>query len=283
MFVPYGDAPSTSKVLPAKAAQRINARPQVSVPILETGGVSFAYAEREVIRNVSLTIQPGEFIGLLGPNGSGKSTLLKLLYGYLHPRAGTVQLNGHDLRTLAQRAIARAVAVVPQEAPETFGFTVAERVLMGRHPFLGPFEFETEHDIEIAREAMARTDTLQFRDRTFNEMSGGERQRAMIASALAQTPEVLLLDEPTAMLDIKYQAQIMRLLRQLNQERGTTVVVAIHDLNLAALGCKRLVLLKAGEIMHDGPPAAVLDEKLLASVYDVKVRRADAFLPSLTE
>ena len=253
----------------------------MSTPILQTDSVSFAYAERDVVRDVSLAIQPGEFVGLLGPNGSGKSTLLKLLYGYLHPRAGVVRLRGRDLRTLKQRTIARAIAVVPQEAPETFGFTVAERVLMGRHPFLGPFEFETEHDIQIAREAMQVTDTVQFRDRTFNEMSGGERQRAMIASALAQTPEILLLDEPTAMLDIKYQAQIMRLLRQLNQERGTTVVVAIHDLNLAALTCKRLVLLKAGQVMHDGPPADVLDEQLLASVYDVKVRRADAFLPSL--
>lgn len=253
----------------------------MSTPVLETRRLSFAYDEREVIRGVNLAIQPGEFVGLLGPNGSGKSTLLRLLYGYLHPRSGEVRLNGRDLRMLTQRAIARAVAVVPQEAPETFGFTVAERVLMGRHPFLGPFEFETARDIEIAREAMSRTDTLQFRDRTFNEISGGERQRAMIASALAQTPEVLLLDEPTAMLDIKYQAQIMSLLRHLNRERGTTIVVAVHDLNLAALSCKRLVLLKAGEIVHDGPPSDVLDERLLASVYDVKVRRVDAFLPSL--
>lgn len=250
-------------------------------PVLETSRLSFAYAEREVLRDVSLAIQPGECVGLLGPNGSGKSTLLKLLYGYLQPRAGTVRLRGRDLGGLSQHAIARAIAVVPQEAPETFGFTVAERVLMGRHPFLGPFEFETAQDLEIAREAMARTDTLRFRDRTFTEMSGGERQRAMIASALAQTPEALLLDEPTAMLDIKYQAQIMRLLRELNQERGTTIVVAVHDLNLAALSCQRLVLLKEGKIMHDGPPADVLDEALLASVYDVKVRRADAYLPSL--
>jgi iron complex transport system ATP-binding protein len=255
----------------------------MSTAILEVNRVSFAYGERDVLREVSLTIQPGEFVGVLGPNGSGKSTLLKLLYGYLHPRAGTVLIKGRDLRALTPRVIAQTVAVVPQETPETFGFTVAERVLMGRHPFLGPFEFETARDLEIAREVMQLTDTLQFRDRTFNEMSGGERQRAMIASALAQTPEVLLLDEPTAMLDIKYQAQIMRLLRRLNRERRTTVVVSVHDLNLAALTCKRIVLLKNGQVMHDGPPGDVLDEKLLASVYDVEVHRADAFLPSLSE
>jgi len=248
----------------------------MNAPIIETRDLSFAYDGREVIRGVNLAIQPGEFVGLLGPNGSGKSTLLRLLHAYLRPQGGTVRLHGRDMRTLTPRAIARAIAVVPQEAPETFGFTVAERVLMGRHPFLGPFEFETARDIQIAREAMERTDTLQFCDRTFNEISGGERQRAMIAAALAQTPEVLLLDEPMAMLDIKYQAQIMRLLRQINEERGTTIVVAVHDLN-----CRRLVLLKGGRIVHDGAPAGVLDERLLASVYDVTVRRADAFLPSL--
>lgn len=251
-------------------------------PVLQTRGVTFAYTELDVLHDVSLDVSPGEFIGLLGPNGSGKSTLLKLLYGYLHPKAGSVLLKGREVQRLSPRAVAQTIAVVPQETTETFGFTVAERVLMGRHPFLGPFEFETERDLQIARHAMEVTDTLRFRDRTFNEMSGGERQRAAIASALAQTPEVLLLDEPTAMLDIKYQAQIMRLLRQLNRDRGTTVVMTMHDINLAALVCQRLVLLKAGRIAFDGPIGAV-DATALADIYEVPVCYIEALMPKLDD
>lgn len=252
-------------------------------PIIELSDVTFAYGERTVLHNISLAVAAGEFIGLLGPNGSGKSTLLKLLYGFLHPADGTVRLNGDDLRKLHPRQVARSVAVVPQDPPDTFGFTIAERVLMGRHPFLGAFEFETERDLAIAREAMTLTDTAQFAGRTLREISGGERQRALIASALAQTPEILLLDEPTAMLDIKYQAQIIRLLRRLNRERRTTIIVTLHDVNLAALSCPRLVVLKAGRVMHDGPPQTVLTEQRMADIYDVPLHRVDALLPMLED
>ncbi len=252
-------------------------------PIIELSDVTFAYGRRVVLQHISLAVAAGEFIGLLGPNGSGKSTLLKLIYGYLRPATGIVRLNGADLRHLVPRQVARSVAVVPQDAPDTFGFTIAERVLMGRHPFLGPFEFETERDLAIAREAMRLTDTAQFAERTLSEISGGERQRALIASALAQTPEILLLDEPTAMLDIKYQAQVIRLLRRLNRERRTTIIVTLHDVNLAALSCRRLVVLKAGQVMHDGPPQTVLTEQRMADIYDVPLRRVEALLPLLED
>ena len=257
----------------------------MNAPIIELSGVTFAYGRRAVLHQISLAVAAGEFVGLLGPNGSGKSTLLKLLYGHLQPETGMVQLNGADLRKLTPRQVARSVAVVPQDVTDTFGFTVAERVLMGRHPFLGPFDFETEHDLSIAREAMRLTDTTQFAGRTLSEISGGERQRALIASALAQTrsTEILLLDEPTAMLDIKYQAQIIRLLRRLNRERRTTIVITFHDVNLAALSCRRLVVLKAGRVMHDGPPQTVLTEQRMADIYDVPLRRVDALLPLLED
>lgn len=255
----------------------------MNTPILELSDVTFSYGRREVLHGVNLAVAAGEFVGLLGPNGSGKSTLLKLLHGHLQPQTGTARLSGVDLRRLTPRQVARSVAVVPQESPDTFGFTVAERVLMGRHPFLGPFDFETEQDLVVAREAMQLTDTTQFAGRTLSEISGGERQRALIASALAQTPEILLLDEPTAMLDIKYQAQIIRLLRRLNRERRMTIVITLHDVNLAALSCRRLVVLKAGRLVHDGPPQALLTEQRMADIYDVPLRRVDALLPLLED
>jgi len=255
----------------------------MNAPIIELSGVTFAYGRRTVLHQINLAVTAGEFVGLIGPNGSGKSTLLKLLYGHLQPETGTVRLNGADLRKLTPRQVARSVAVVPQDVTDNFGFTVAERVLMGRHPFLGPFDFETEHDLSIAREAMRLTDTAQFAGRTLSEISGGERQRALIASALAQTPETLLLVEPTAMLDIKYQAQIIRLLRRLNRERRTTIVITLHDVNMAALSCRRLVVLKAGRVMQDGPPQTVLTEQRMADIYDVPLRRVDALLPLLED
>jgi iron complex transport system ATP-binding protein len=255
----------------------------MKTPALGLCGVTFAYDRRSVISDVSVAVDAGEFLGLLGPNGSGKSTLLKLLCGHLRPKTGVARLDGADLRRLTPREVARTVSVVPQETPGTFGFTVAERVLMGRHPFLGLFEFETADDWVVAQEAMRLTDTERFAGCTLQELSGGERQRVLIASALAQTPRILLLDEPMAMLDIKYQAQIIRLLRRLNRERGTTIIVTLHDVNLAALSCQRLVVLKEGRIMHDGRPQAVLTEENLKGVYDVPLRRVDALLPLIDD
>ncbi len=255
----------------------------MNTPVLELDGVTFAYGHRNVISDIRLTVDDGEFVGLLGPNGSGKSTLLKLLCGCLHPKIGQARLQGRNLRRLTPRQIAQTVGVVSQDAPVAFGFTVGELVLMGRHPFLGPFDFETDDDLAVAREAMRLTDVARFAERRLHEISGGERQRVLMASALAQTPRILLLDEPTAMLDIKYQAQIIRLLRRLNRERRTTIVVTLHDVNLAAMSCQRLVILKEGRLLHNGPPQTVLTEENLARVYDVPLRRVDALLPLLDD
>jgi iron complex transport system ATP-binding protein len=240
--------------------------------VLEARDVSFSYEGAEVVRGVSLSLQRGDFVGVLGPNGSGKSTLLKLMCGLLVPTRGEIFFGGVALRTLTAREVARRIAFMPQEQMTDFPFTVAERVLMGRHPHLGLLEFESAQDAEVAREAMRLTDTLQFANRTYREISGGERQRASLAAALAQQPEILLLDEPTTALDIKFQVQILSLLKKLNRERGLTVVMAIHDLNLAAVSCKRLALLKQGEKKWEGAPSEVLTEDKLREIYEIGIR-----------
>jgi iron complex transport system ATP-binding protein len=241
-------------------------------PILAARDVSFAYEETLVVRRVSLSLNRGDFVGLLGPNGSGKSTLLKLMCGLLRPGSGDVLLDGAPLRSQRPRDMARRIAFVPQQQLAEFPFTVAERVLMGRHPHLGLVQFESERDMAVAREAMQLTDTLQFAQRTFTEISGGERQRAALAAALAQEPEILLLDEPTTALDIKYQVQILSLLKRLNREKQLTIVMAIHDLNLAAVSCQRLALLKNGEKKAEGAPAQVLTEEKLREIYEIGIR-----------
>ena len=221
------------------------------------------------LRDVSLTVAPGSLTGLLGPNGCGKTTLLKLLSGVLRPEFGSVRLGDRELRLLAARAIAQQIAVVPQETHPAFDFTVLEMVLMGRHPHLGAFQLEGPQDLAIAREALAATGTAHLANRAYMTLSGGEKQRVIIASALAQQPNVLLLDEPTASLDLGYQLEIATLLRQLNRERRVTMVLATHDLNLAASLCDTLVLLREGRVLMQGPTNEVLTTATVQQLYGV--------------
>jgi iron complex transport system ATP-binding protein len=242
--------------------------------VLEATDLSFAYRGAAagaplVLDRVSVRVEGGASVALLGPNGAGKTTLLKLLAGMLPPRAGQVTLDGRPVATLTRREIARRVAVVPQETRTPFDFTVIEMVLMGRYPHLGAFELEGARDLAIAREALAATGTAAFESRAFSTLSGGEKQRVVIAGALAQSAEVLLLDEPTAALDLKYQFEIITLLRRLNAERGTTVIVSTHDLNLAAALCDRMVLLRGGRIMAQGPTGEVLTPENVRALYEV--------------
>jgi|GEM_PF-2218 iron complex transport system ATP-binding protein len=220
---------------------------------------------------LSLSIAPGEMVGLLGPNGSGKTTLIKLAAGVLQPQAGCVLLGGRDVRTLPRREIARRVAVVPQELTMPFAFTVRQMVALGRTPHLGLLGVERAHDRQAIAEALATTGTAALVDRVFSELSGGERQRVIVALALAQEPELLLLDEPTAHLDIKHQVEVLELVRRLNRMRNVTVLATMHDLNLAARYFDRLILLQRG-IVADGTPAQVLDAELLSQVYDTPVQ-----------
>jgi len=246
----------------------------MTVPRLQASGVSFAYervrgAVVPVLNEVSLTIQRGAIVGLIGPNGSGKTTFLRLLAGTLTPARGQIALDGVSLKTMSRLQLARRIAVVPQETHSTFDFTVLDIVLMGRYAHLGLFELEGPGDLAIARDALAATGTSALESRRFGTLSGGEKQRVVIASALAQASDVLLLDEPTASLDLGFQFEIVKLLARLNRERGTTMVVSTHDLNLAAALCAELVLLRTGRVIAQGKTAEVLTSGNVRILYGV--------------
>lgn len=210
-------------------------------------------------------------LGLIGPNSSGKTTLLKLMDGLLQPEQGRVLLQEKDLKELPRSQVARSIAVVPQEMEVPFSFTVGEIVLMGRAPYLGRFGWEKRRDLEIAREGMALTDVSELEDRPFLELSQGEKQRVLIARALAQEPKVILLDEPTSHLDINHQVEMNELIRRLNIEKNLTVMNISHDLNLAAEYSHRIVLLHRGSIFSMGTPSAVITEENIRRVYETTV------------
>jgi iron complex transport system ATP-binding protein len=237
--------------------------------MLRAADISFAYGARAVLHDVSFTVPRGRIVGLLGPNGSGKTTLLRIVAGTLAPDAGRVQIDGADVASMSRREIARRLAVVPQETHSAFDFTVQDIVLMGRYPHLGAFELEGASDLAIARDALAATGTLPLERRSFATLSGGEKQRVVIAGALAQASEILLLDEPTASLDLGYQLEIASLLTRLNRERGTTMVISTHDLNLAATLCAELVMIRNGRIVAQGETNQVLTTANIRALYDV--------------
>jgi len=240
--------------------------------VLQAHAVSFAYnrgmlRRHLVLDQVSVNVERGTVVGLLGPNGSGKTTLLRILSGMVTPQSGHVVLNGQPLLSFTRRGLARQIAVVPQETYSTFDFTVLDIVLMGRYPHLGAFELEGADDLEIARAALAATDTSALETRMFATLSGGEKQRVVIASALAQAANLLLLDEPTSSLDLGYQFEIASILRRLNRERAATMVVSTHDLNFAAALCGRVVLLKEGRVIADGATEEILTASNVRALY----------------
>ncbi len=242
-------------------------------PILEARGIAFRHpgALAPLFTDLAFEVAPGECVAIIGPNGSGKSTLLKLLGGLLEPAAGTVALEGVNLARMTPRERARRTAVVLPEAPLLFNFSVLEVVLMGRAPHLGLWGLEGKADYDAAHRALEDVGLGAFGDRPVHDLSSGERQRVMIARALAQEPRLLLLDEPTAFLDLKHGLAIHEILAELRRGRGLTVVVVSHDLQLAARHADRLVLLQHGRIVADGPPEAVLTPERLAPVYETAV------------
>ena len=239
---------------------------------LQLQQVSFSYQAPSrgfALRDVSLAVERGSLTGLLGPNGCGKTTILKLMAGVLRPQQGAIEFGARALHAIPRRELARHIAAVPQETHPAFDYTVLEMVLMGRHPHLGTFELEGPGDLAIARDALAATGTAHLAGRSYMSLSGGEKQRVVIASALAQQPEVLLLDEPTASLDLAYQLEVAALLARLNRESGVTIVVATHDLNLAASICRMLVLVRDGRVIAQGATDAVLNGRTVGELYDV--------------
>jgi iron complex transport system ATP-binding protein len=243
--------------------------------LLQAVDLTFGYSGRPVLERVSLDVPSGAFAGIIGPNGSGKTTLLRLLAGTRRPQRGSVLLDGRPLGTFGRAAVARRMAVVPQETHLAFEYTVLEVVLMGRYPHLGAFQIEGPHDVDVAERALAATGTLHLEGRVFSTLSGGEKQRVVIAAALAQitseqTAPVLLLDEPTAALDLRYQLEIAALLRTLHRDHALTVVLSTHDLNFAASVCESLLLLKEGRTVAAGPLADVLTRARVRELYDVE-------------
>jgi len=239
--------------------------------MIEARNITFSYQQTQVLRDVSLTISPGEFVGVIGPNGAGKSTFLKLLMNILRPDHGGIYLKNRSIEQYSRKALAKILGYVSQSFQTAFNFTAFEVVSMGRHPYLAPFAGETAADRKVIRQAMAETDVWELRDRYFSELSGGERQRVVLASALSQEPEALLLDEPTTALDIKHQTRFYNILKHLQQEKGLTLLTVTHDINLAARYCRRLVVMKAGKIIADDVPEKIVTPGLIETVYEVPV------------
>ena len=241
--------------------------------LLEVKKISCGYGKRMVLQGVSFGIQSGEFLGVIGPNGSGKTTLIRAISGFLPLSEGSLVFAGRVIERMTRREMAQKIAVVTQLSESIPPFSVEEFVLLGRVPYRSHLQFlDTARDVEIATRAMELTGVAHLKGRMLGELSGGERQLVFVARAIAQEPHLLLLDEPTAHLDIGHQAQIMDLLRQLNTEQTLTIVMVLHDLTLASLSCDRLMLLHQGRVRKIGPPKVVLTQGVIEEVYQTTVR-----------
>ncbi|MCD6101256.1 MAG: ABC transporter ATP-binding protein [Candidatus Marinimicrobia bacterium] len=238
---------------------------------LNINGITFFYDSVKALDDITFEVNEGEVLGVIGPNGSGKTTLLRCINMALKPKVGTVFIDGENILELDRKDIAKKIAVVPQNSTIRFPFTLFDIVLMGRTPHLGRLDRETPEDIEIAKKAMKITKTLHLADRLIDEVSGGERQRVIIARALTQEPKILLLDEPTLHLDINHQLEILELIKKLARKNKLIVILTSHDLNLASRYCDRLVLLNTGRIYSIGKPQNVLTRDNIREVYNIEV------------
>lgn len=243
----------------------------MNAEMLKFSHVAAGYRDREILHDVTLSVEEGDFVGLIGSNGTGKSTLIKCISGLLPLTKGEITICGREQSLLKSRERARLVAVVPQSYHVDYDFTVEDIVMMGRNPYLGFGKREDERDFEIVKNAMEATNTEIFRGRLYNELSGGERQRVILACAIAQQPRVILLDEPTSALDIHHQIEVMELIARLNREEHMTVLAVLHDINMAARFCRRIVMLRDGTVTADGTPEEVVNRKNMEELYAMKL------------
>lgn len=255
------------------SSQKKNIPPERHMIQMETCHVQGGYGKKTMLQNIDLQIHAGEFVGIIGPNASGKSTLLRLLSHVLPPQKGDIFLEGVNLRNIPLQTFSQHVAFVMQENPAAFAITVEEMVLFGRIPHQSRMQLENQKDRNKVEWAMRITDVAHLRSCFFNELSGGERQRVILAKALAQEPRLLFLDEPTSHLDIGRQVHILNQLKNLNAE-GLTILIVLHDLNLASEYCDRLILLHQGQIVMDALPEQVLQEQVLEKVYETRIVRS---------
>lgn len=235
--------------------------------LLKINNARAGYHKEDVVKGISLDINERDFLGLIGPNGSGKTTLLRLITKILIPRQGEIYFKGENILKMDSKEFCRSVAFVSQDFATNFAFTVMEVVLMGRIPHLKRLQFETKRDLKIAEDALSVCDIFNLKDKLIDELSAGERQRVIIARALAQEPTLLLLDEPTSHLDIGHQIQILDLLKKLNRQNNLTIAMVLHDLNLASAYCDRMVLIDKGSIFKQGSPEQVLTYQNIEAVY----------------
>lgn len=237
-------------------------------PAISVTNLTCRYENNTVLDNISFSVNTGEFFIIIGPNGSGKSTLINTMGGLIKPSDGTVQIKGRPLKAYSQKELARSIAMVRQQASVDFPFTAKEIVMMGRAPHQGILGLERTADESHVKEALAYTDMEHLANRKIHQLSGGECQRVFIARAICQDPEIMLLDEPTAALDLAHQTRIMDLMERLKSEKGTTIVMISHDINLASLYADHLLLLKNGSIAESGSPNTVLTYDILESAYE---------------
>ena len=232
---------------------------------IKADNINITLEKNNILKGINIEVDNKEVVGIIGPNGSGKSTLLKCIYRVLKPNDGAILLDEVDIKDMTVKESSKKLAVLSQHNNYNFDFTVKDIVLMGRSPHKKFMERDNKEDYDIVNEALKKVDMLEFKDRCFQSLSGGEQQRVILARALAQQPQCLILDEPTNHLDIKYQLQLMRIVKNLNIE----VIAAIHDLNIAAMYCDKIYVLKDGEVIKYGNPKNVLTKELIKEVYEV--------------
>jgi iron complex transport system ATP-binding protein len=234
---------------------------------IDVKNLNFFYGEMPVLKDLSFSVAKGDFFIIIGPNGSGKTTLMKVMAGIYTPKTGQLKILNRTLENYTRKDLAQTMAFVPQMMPVDFPFSVMEVVLMGRSPYMGMLGVEQEKDLKIAEQALAFTGVAHLAHRKLDQLSGGEQQRVFVARAICQEPDIILLDEPTASLDLAHQTRLMDLMEKLKNETGITVVMVSHDINLAAMYCDRLMLLNKGEMVCLGPPDEVLTFQTLEAAY----------------